>query len=276
MLSASQRSYVLERAYLPEQLVHYYTALSQAEPFLIRDCLCYVRDGWINLIAYPLSLRLEGFRPEEVLQAAVKRFKPKRIAVISPARVEVEPLAVLERGSDFYYLLELEELSLSKKLRSGIRSAKRRLSVEEGELSQEHLALVEEFLERGVEAGVRELFLRLPAYASLREPLLLEARRGEELVGFSIFDFSSRFAFYMFNFISRRSYVPGASDLLLYSGIQHALAKGLRRMNLGLGINPGVARFKEKWGAKRWLRHELLIYDPELESVAASYRRMGI
>ncbi len=276
MLSASERRYVLEHAYVPEHLVHYFTAISRMEPFLIEDCICYVREGWVNLIAYPISSPPGDSHPEEVLEKAVRRFKPTRVAVISPMTIEVEPLAILERGSDFYYLLELENLSLSKKLRSGIRSASKRLEVKEGEFGEEHLRLVKGFFERGVEERVKELFLRLPAYASLSEPLLLEARLHDTLVAFSIFDFSSRFAFYMFNFISRRSYVPGASDLLLYHGIQRALAEGKPLMNLGLGIHRGIARFKEKWGAKRWLRHEFLVYDCELASVAACYRRMGI
>jgi hypothetical protein len=267
---------VLERAYIPEQLLHYFTAISQTEPFLLEDCVCYAGERLVNLIAYPLSSSPEDFNPDRVLEKAVERLKPAQVAVISPSSIEVEPLAVLEKESDYYYLLELENLCLGKKLRSGIRSAGRRLEVREGEFGEEHLALVEEFLQRGVEERVKELFLRLPDYASLREPLLLEARRHSKLVAFSIFDFSKRFAFYMFNFISRRNYVPGASDLLLYHAIQRALAGGKRLMNLGLGINRGVARFKEKWGARRWLRHEFLVYDCELASVAASYRRMGI
>ncbi|NOZ59791.1 MAG: GNAT family N-acetyltransferase [Euryarchaeota archaeon] len=276
MLSASEGRYVLERAYVPEQLVHYFTAISRAEPFLLEDCVCYAGEGHVSLIAYPLSSDLSKFRPGEVLERAVERFKPAQAAVISPSRIEVEPLAVLERGSDHYYLLELEKLRLRKKLRSGIRSAGRRLEVEEGEFGEEHRALVEEFLERGVGERTSQLFLRLPDYASRDEPLLLEARRRGTLVAFSIFDFSSRFAFYMFNFISRRRYVPGASDLLLYQGVQRALEEGKKLMNLGLGISRGVARFKEKWGARRWLGHEFLVYDCELASVAESYRRMGI
>ncbi len=86
--------------------------------------------------------------------------------------------------------------------------------------------------------------------------LILEARDAAgRLVAFDIAAFGGEYAFYLFNFRAREGYVPGASDLLLARLIAEAEARGKRYLNLGLGINPGVSRFKEKWGATPFLAH---------------------
>jgi|Deesub1362A_J573_1020465.scaffolds.fasta_scaffold02839_3 hypothetical protein len=277
MLSASERHYVLQRAYIPEHLVHYFTSISGAEPCLIADYLCYFSEGKLSFIGYPLGREFEMAALSQALNEAVEKFEPEQVGVISPRSIDVEPLAILKKESDCYYLLDLEKLKLSKKLRSTLKSAYKRLEVKKGEFGEEHFALVEEFLRRGIDESKQGVFEKLESYASRGEALLLEARQKRELVAFSIFDFShGEFAFYMFNFISRKKYVPGASDLLLGEFIHEAKERGKRYLNLGLGINSGVARFKEKWGARRWLKYEFYSYDCELANMVASYRRMGI
>ena len=42
----------------------------------------------------------------------------------------------------------------------------------------------------------------------------------------------------------------GASDLLLIELIKFSEKHGKRYIHLGLGVNDGIRRFKEKWGAK--------------------------
>jgi hypothetical protein len=66
----------------------------------------------------------------------------------------------------------------------------------------------------------------------------------------------------MFNFRSETRYVPGASDLLLSAVIGQAIAEEKKYLNLGLGINPGVAFFKEKWGGAVFLPHACCLYHP--------------
>jgi hypothetical protein len=66
---------------------------------------------------------------------------------------------------------------------------------------------------------------------------------------------SARYAFYLFNFRSIDTYIPGASDLLFYEMIQLAHSQGKVFFNLGLGIHPGVRRFKEKWTATPFLQY---------------------
>jgi len=111
---------------------------------------------------------------------------------------------------------------------------------------------------RSIGPGHEEIFLRIPNYLeSSRSVRILEARRGDELVAFTIVDLgSASYAFYLFSVRSPTSAVPGASDLLFYEMVKTSLAAGKRALNLGLGINTGVRRFKEKWGGIPFLSYE--------------------
>ncbi|HSR11508.1 MAG TPA: hypothetical protein VLS90_08665, partial [Thermodesulfobacteriota bacterium] len=74
------------------------------------------------------------------------------------------------------------------------------------------------------------------------------------------------YAFYLFNFRSKPAPAPGTSDLLLETLVEETRARGKSFVNLGLGINNGVAFFKKKWGGTPFLRHEAAIFPPPRRS----------
>ncbi|MBT9139112.1 MAG: hypothetical protein DDT31_01693 [Syntrophomonadaceae bacterium] len=55
--------------------------------------------------------------------------------------------------------------------------------------------------------------------------------------------------------------MSGASDLILYEIIKTAQEMGKSFVNLGLGINEGVAFFKKKWGGSPFLNYEFCLYE---------------
>jgi hypothetical protein len=69
------------------------------------------------------------------------------------------------------------------------------------------------------------------------------------------------YAFYLFNFRSGKINVPGASDLLFHEMVNLAQTEGKKALNLGLGINAGVRRFKEKWGGTPFLNYSSVLVD---------------
>jgi hypothetical protein len=88
----------------------------------------------------------------------------------------------------------------------------------------------------------------MPGYVSYsKTSFVLNARDSAgKLVAFDIADFGAKhYAFYMFNCRSRQHHVPGTSDLLLQALIKEAEQQGKTYVNLGLGINQGVAFFKK-------------------------------
>jgi hypothetical protein len=153
-----------------------------------------------------------------------------------------------------------------------VRRAARELSIETMKgWSEEHHSLIGEFLgSHQVSEETRHIFGKIPEYLATSDTaVLLGARNHEEkLVAFDIADFGSKnYLFYMFNFSSRKHYVPGASDLLFSELIAIARSGGKKYINMGLAIHEGIAFFKKKWGGLPFLNHEFVLYETSRKSI---------
>jgi hypothetical protein len=267
MITASEEGHIERHAYLPEHVPGYVTAISQTEPFLFGDFLAYAKKGHVILVGYPLEAPFEAKRLEQALEEAIKRFNPESVALMAPA---IPPS--LGKGdhlpSDHYYRVEPSSIIISPKVRNMLKRAGRELSVaEHASFAEDHRELVESFLKtHPVDEATRFIFQRIDRYlASSRTAAIFEARTDEgRLVAFTIAEFKPRdVAMYMFHFSSEDRYVPGASDMLLFRVIQQARAAGKKYLNLGLGVNPGIAFFKKKWGGVAYLPHTFCLCQPQ-------------
>jgi hypothetical protein len=271
MITAAQEDYIERYAYVPEHIPQYVTPISQAEPHLFGDFLVYAKKGHFILVGYPLSETFEEKRLVKALEDAVKRLKPESVSLIAPA-IPPSLQNGLHPPTDHYYRLDLSTLSISQKLRSMLRRAGRELSVgKNAYFDKEHVKIVEEFLKtHSVDEATRFIFQRIDTYlSSSKTASIFEARTVDgKLVAFDIAEFKPRdYAVYMFNFSSETRYIPGASDLLLSAVMQQAIAEGKKYINLGLGINLGVAFFKKKWGGVAFLPHAFCLYHPPREGL---------
>jgi len=100
----------------------------------------------------------------------------------------------------------------------------------------------------------------MPQYvSSARHAFVLNAWDSKQnLVAFYVVDFTARdFANYIIGCYSKNKYVLGASDLLLSELIKMSSEYGKGYIHLGLGVNSGIRRFKEKWGARPELSYEM-------------------
>jgi len=272
MISASEEDFIKDHAYVPEHIPGYVQTISRGEPFLLKDYLCYQAEGFIIFVGYPLKNSFDENKMREILQSAIRRFKPVRVALLS------RPVALQPghpRQLDHYYRLDMTNLRIPSKVKNMVQRAGRELSIEMGgKFSEEHRGLIADFLaSHPVDEGTRYIFERIPDYVeSGSSAILFNARNpAGELAGFDVADFGARdWAFYMFNFRSSQSYVPGVSDLLLRSLIIETQRQGKSSLNLGLGINPKVAFFKKKWGGLPFLDHQFLVYRPSPPSLFGS------
>jgi len=266
MITAAQQDYIEDHAYVPEHIPQYVTAISQTEPFLFGDFLVYGKKGHLIFVGYPLKEPFEEKRMGKALEDAFKRLRPKSVSLTAPSI----PSSLNDSPhppSDHYYRLELSALSISQKLRNMLKRAGGELSVEKNKnFDEEHRKMVEEFLKtHPVDEATRFIFQRINKYlSSSKNAWIFDAKTSRrELVAFDIAEFKPRdYAIYMFNFRSDALYVPGASDLLLSEVIQQAKTEGKKYVNLGLGINPGVAFFKKKWGGEIFLPYAFCLYHP--------------
>lgn len=256
MLTLEDVKLAYQGAQAPEQIPDYVQAISGAEPFVHMGYLCYIRESHLIFVGYPLAENDHDV--EKAYESACRRFRPNTVAIIAPRIWKQKDPAAQSSAEDTYFRLDLPLPDLPPDLAYMIRRAVRELRVTEGSFGEEHERLVNSFSSRrSLSTGHLDIFAQIPAYlAKSRTARVLEARRGNDLIAFNVLDLgSSHYGFYMFNFRALEGHVPGASDLLFYQMATLAHAEGKQAINLGLGINPGVRKFKEKWGAVPFLPH---------------------
>ena len=266
MITVSQQRYIEDYAYVPEHLSHYVTAISQTEPFFIDDFLAHVKKDHLIFVGYPLKEPLGEKQMLRGLENAIKRFKPKNVALTAPA-IPSSLKNCVHPPPDHYYRLDLSSTSISQKLRNMLKRADRELSVERSNtFDEEHRKMIVEFLKtHPVDEATGFIFNRINEYLSSSPTAwVFDARnKRDELVAFDVAEFTPKdYALYMFNFGSDARYVPGASDLLLSKVIQQAKTEKKKYINLGLGINRGVTFFKKKWGGMPFLPYTSCLYQP--------------
>ncbi len=271
MITAEQEKYVEDHAYISEHVIPYVTAISQTEPFLFGDFLVYSRKGFSIFVGYPLKEPFDGKRMKMGFEKMIKNFKPERASLIAPS-ISPPFSDGLHPPSDHYYRLDLSSIHISQKLRNMLNRARRELRVESGKFfDEDHRRIVEEFLkDHPVDEETQFIFRKIDTYLSKSKTArVFDARTSRgKLVAFDIAEFKPKdYVLYMFNFSSSIHSVPGASDLLLSEMIQQAKAEGKKYINLGLGINPGVTFFKEKWGGVAFLPYVSWLYHPARKEV---------
>ncbi len=277
MITGDQEAYVLSRAYVPEHIVSLMVLISGAEPFLINDCLCYVKGDWLIVIGYPL----EGEFSEDCLGAlvheATDRFKPRSISMAAPAI----PGQYLDKGTDVerdsYYRLDLTGYRPKTRLMREVNRAMQELTVEKNsDFTKEHWQLIDEFIKRDKPSGrLKELYRSMERYVSQSATAaLLDTRdRRGRLSAFYVVELAATdFAVYVVGCHSKKNYVPHASDLLFYEMAKMAEESGKSHINLGLGVNDGIRRFKEKWGGRPYLKYAFCEYKTEHGSPARSVK----
>jgi hypothetical protein len=270
MITLEEENFLTHHAYVPEHLPGYGRSFSGGgEPFLLGGYLGYLRGETLVWIGYPLEEAFQEEKMKSALETAIKRCRPSRVAVTAPSFSGTEGE---EKSADSYYRLELTSLRVPSKIKNMVNRAGRELAIDtSAELGRDHQALIDFFLgSREVEEGTRMIFGRIGDYlASVPTARVFAARDSEgKLAGFDVADFGGgEYAFYLFNFRSPEAAVPGTSDLLLRALIRDAQERGKRYLNLGLGINEGVAFFKKKWGGRPFLPHQSLIFRPSPPSL---------
>lgn len=261
MVTPDEEAYVLERAYVAEHIVSLMALISKGDSFLIEDHLGFTKDNWLILVGYPLDGNFSRERCERILKQTLETFRPEYLWFIGP---EI-PASLLgsckERETDRYYKLDLEHTKLKPSLQRMADKASKELTVERvHSISKEHEALISELLKReNLPPRVRELYRAMPDYVRhSSSACVLNARdKNEKLCAFYVVELGAKnFSTYVVGCHSKKNYVPHASDLLFHEMIKLTREHGKCTINLGLGVNEGIRRFKEKWGGVSFLNYE--------------------
>jgi len=284
MLTPEQETYILTHAYVPEHIVALMTGLSGGEPFLIDDYFCCCKDDWVIFIGYPLQHEFDFDEFEAVLEKVKKKFRAGRISLIAPELSQRLDARCREKDSDTYYTLDNRLPVMRSAVKRNLKKARRLLTVERAvHMGDAHYQLMQEFIERvSPPLRVKELFSKMPQYvASARHAFVLNAWGSKKnLAAFYVVDLAAKdFANYIIGCYSKNNYVIGASDLLLSELVKMSSEHGKAYIHLGLGVNSGIRRFKEKWGAVPTLRYamcELVQKKSLILEVVRAIRKFGI
>jgi hypothetical protein len=261
MLNDRERQWIYRHAYLPEHLPDYVEAVSGAEPFLHRNYICFFSNEHLIFNGYPLEP--DSDPPARMYDFICERFQPRTVAVIASA-IWLPAEQCKQQAADCYYRLDLPLTLIDAAVAYMLRRARRDLQVSRGSFGEEHKKIIKAFV-AGHRFNRRQkyLFQHIPQYLKASDSaVLFEARRANELVAFTIVDLGSAdYAFYQFSFRSSKINVPGASDLLFHAMVNLSHTEGKKAVNLGLGVNAGIRRFKEKWGGVPFLNYTSVLVD---------------
>lgn len=260
MLTPSELSDILKRAGVPEHSAGFMQAMSGGEPFLVGPYLFIAAEDWLLAVGYPLEgngQEASGF--SRALREAIGRTRARDCWAIGPGLPEA--LRPHRRQQDRYYVLPAAKTPPARLERLAERAAAV-LRVEEGrEFTAAHRRLWSEFISRtALPVNVRELFARTEAVLEKApELMLLNAWDASgRLAACLLLDLApGRFLSYLIGAHSRAHYTPHASDLLFREMIRVARREGKQFLHLGLGVNPGIRRFKTKWGAEPGQNYEM-------------------
>lgn len=260
MLGPDRLARVSAAAVVPEQVVEYVRAVAGSTPRMFADCVGYVSGSSLVLIGYPLDRPLEQAGLASAVDAALEAPGLGHIRVIGPARPPQAPTDAECARADAYTALPIPPPAPGPKLRNTLRRARRELHLACGrEYDRAHAALVRSYLnERALAPGTRRIYERLGAYLEASpDSRVVSARLADgRLAAFGVGEYAPlAIAFFMFCFRDRAIAPPGSADLVLSGLLEEAARRGQTRMNLGLGVSPGIRFFKAKWGAEAFLPH---------------------
>ncbi len=261
MITAQEEAYVLEKAYIPEHIVTMMALISKGDSFLIEDHLTFAKDNWLILVGYPLNENFSRERCERILKQTLETFRPEYVWYIGPEVPDSLLDSSRERESDQYYRFDLDNTKVKPSLRRLADKASRELTVERGHsISKEHEVLIAELLKREkLPPRLRELYRAMPYYvAHSASACVLNARdKNGKLAAFFVIELGAKnFSTYVLGSHSKKHYAPHASDLLFLEMINLTKEHGKNSVNLGLGVNEGIRRFKKKWGGVPFLKYE--------------------
>lgn len=236
--------------------------ISKGEPFLIKDYLYFKKDNWVIFIGYPLEKNFREQELEAALREVIERCNPESTWFIAPEIPHSFLKACQGSEADEYYKLDLQGLKIKSNLMRISRKASMEATVErEKAILKEHEELIADFIElEKPQDMIKQLFLSIPEYVNHSSAAVVLSARNKEknLSAFYVIDLSAeKFAAYVVGCYSRKCYVPHASDLLFLEMINLAKEHKKDYINLGLGVNNGIKKFKMKWGGAPFLKYAL-------------------
>ena len=260
-------AHVLEHAWVPEHSPAFMSAMSGGS-FFVRDGYCFLAaQDWLMALGYPLQHAYSPEAFEAALRTALHQTGARDCWCIAPELPS--RLAPHEMDADDFFILPLAAATPAR-LRRPLERARTCLRVDmTTRFSPQHRRLWSEFTARTpLKPNARELFARTEQVMGTPDLMLLNAWAAEDhLAACLLLDFAPKhFVSYIIGAHSRSPYTPYASDLLIATLRDEARKRGKNYIHLGLGVNAGIRRFKQKWGAVPALSYRMAAWKEQPET----------
>ena len=251
-------------ARVPEHLLPYVRSISELTPQEHEGFLVWHNKENLILVGHACgAAEFDTEHLDEAIQKLPEVFPTmERLTVLAPVRPTSAPAWSVSSPADAYWGIPLPQnqaqLSHGQKLRNMLRRAKQEITITQESWQPEHAELTAMFSRtHALAPETRLLFSKIERYAcTVPDSVLFSARSSNGMLqGFSIGDYTAlETAFYLFAFRHPQS-PPGTADALLEALAEEGIKRGHTLLNLGLGINSGIAFFKHKWNAERLCSH---------------------
>ena len=252
------------QAYVMEQVAPYVVAVGGMRALPRDACMTYEDGERCVVVAYPpeydpaqepaSSAQARSAALNAAVRNALALCRCASVTVLAPEKPESAPAGAAVR-TDAYAFLPVPLPAPGAKLRNMLRRAERECVIAAERMGEEHESLLRAFcLSHALDAAARSIHANIGRYlASSPDAVLFAARATGDgrLLALAVGEYASlTTAFYMFA-ARAPSCSPGVADALLREVAREAGRRGHSQLNLGLGINEGIRRFKKKWGPAR-------------------------
>ncbi len=265
------------KAAVPEHSLAFMEAMSGGAAVFRDGFLFFAAQDWLLAVGYPLGYDPAApYDPERFLLAldqVIAEKDARRIWAIAP-ELPARLVPYCEE-TDAYYILPAAN-AIPRRLARPVAKAMAALRIEEGrEFTAGHRKLWAEFLRRKeLKPQVRELFARTPfvlAAPGTDIRLLNAWDGGNNLAACLVMDYAPEdFSVYLIGAHSRTAYTPHAGDALFAAMLASAKQEGKRSIHLGLGVNEGITRFKEKWGGSKAFPYQAAAWERAADASPAT------
>jgi hypothetical protein len=242
------------------------------EPFLCADCLAYNDGSGLYICAFPLQRPYSELRSATLVALisdicnAGSSHPPKFINLWGrlealPETLRVRDAAYTLLRNDAYdpdateLTICLDEFSdsnpgVAKRMRAVRRSALQ-VTVANGSLfGHEHQFVMEKWLQAHCLSPVHlEFILAIPSYVRDSRCILIEARIGSSMVGFSVLSELTPNRIVLTNSFPLRSPGLRVGDALTIAAIDYAKERGYYWLNRGYSANSTIKKNKLAWGS---------------------------
>lgn len=257
MISENVKKIISKKVYNYDHNFNYYS-IALGEPFYEEDIITYYDGKLLCIPFFPLNRNLHDVKNQ--VKNIINNHNAKIIIYwgtknLSRMKLNGYKLILTEKFDPYNVdtIIDLNSLYLEtrKNLMRELRRAKqnniviniRHISM----FDREHIKLIKEFLDtHEVDYFNIHLINSLRRILKFKTTKIIEARKDQELIGFSILDtFLSNMPVYLFGFYNKNYY--GLSTMIYFKMIEYSQKNGAVVLNLGYTMHKNLYKYKKKW-----------------------------